>query len=210
LPYIYKTYLSDIKNSINFLFISILILPTALFSQEFQTALYFEDALGNRDTVNIAFDPMATDSIDLDFGEVNLIDQPLSDGLDIRMVQAPQNHFDLCGNEEITLLDDKTSYTTEDIVAPYDCPIEFYIDANSIIKILIPKRNIPVTCNWDSSAFNIECIQESKFYIGERLGLHIGCVQGQVELNQASTYVFDDFYDFYPGEFKFLDAFGDT
>lgn len=46
---------------------------------EFEFPLYFEDAAGNKDTITLGYDALATDSIDTIFGEINTLNQPWSD-----------------------------------------------------------------------------------------------------------------------------------
>jgi hypothetical protein len=67
------------------LIILILLFPNIFFSQEeFSFELYFEDALGNKDTLVLGYDPLATDSIDVAFGEVNIINQPWNSVFEVR------------------------------------------------------------------------------------------------------------------------------
>ncbi|HDO26585.1 MAG TPA: T9SS type A sorting domain-containing protein [Bacteroidetes bacterium] len=74
------------RKKIFYSFILFLIQLTAIavYSQEFSFPLYFEDATGNRDTLILGYDPNATDSIDPEFGEINIVDQPWKDQLDVR------------------------------------------------------------------------------------------------------------------------------
>ena len=53
----------------------------------FETTLYVEDAIVNRDTVMFGFDPMATSDIDEDFGEVAL-NTPFDSILEARFTSA--------------------------------------------------------------------------------------------------------------------------
>ena len=69
------------KQLIFFLFF----LPMITSAQEFSFELYFEDALGNRDTLVLGYDPLATDSIDVAFGEENIIAQPWDSVFEVRI-----------------------------------------------------------------------------------------------------------------------------
>ncbi|MCB0375492.1 MAG: hypothetical protein KDD04_06205, partial [Sinomicrobium sp.] len=40
---------------------------------QFETTLYFEDAVGNRDSVIVGYDTLATHDIDPEFGEQELV-----------------------------------------------------------------------------------------------------------------------------------------
>src|SRR5690554_7600324 len=71
------------------LYILFILLTFQGFSQsltpEFEFQLYFEDAAGNRDTVTLGYDQLATDTINSQFGEVNLLNTPWGNGLDVRI-----------------------------------------------------------------------------------------------------------------------------
>lgn len=58
-----------------FLYLGLFFLIQTLYSQEFSFPLFFEDALGNKDTLYFGFDENATSGIDEELGEVNLIKQ---------------------------------------------------------------------------------------------------------------------------------------
>jgi len=69
-------------------YLSLLLIFTSIsaFSQpEFSFDLYFEDALGNRDTITLGYDPQATDGIDELFGEENIIAQPWDGVFEVRI-----------------------------------------------------------------------------------------------------------------------------
>lgn len=58
------------------LFLLFFLIPGGLFGQQtpgFEFELYFEDALGNRDTIILGYDDSATDGIDIGFEEERLI-----------------------------------------------------------------------------------------------------------------------------------------
>lgn len=67
------------------LFFFLFFLPMITSAQEFSFELYFEDALGNRDTLVLGYDPLATDSIDIAFGEENIIAQPWDSVFEVRI-----------------------------------------------------------------------------------------------------------------------------
>lgn len=68
---------------LSFLFIFTSI--SAISQSEFSFDLYFEDALGNRDTITLGYDPLATDGIDAQFGEENIISQPWDSVFEVRI-----------------------------------------------------------------------------------------------------------------------------
>jgi len=62
------------------------LMPFAFIAQpEFSFDLYFEDALGNRDTITLGYDPLATDGIDSQFGEENIIALPWDSVFEVRI-----------------------------------------------------------------------------------------------------------------------------
>ncbi|MCI5082975.1 MAG: T9SS type A sorting domain-containing protein [Saprospiraceae bacterium] len=64
-------------------FLSVSSTMMAQTTPHFETALYIEDAIGNRDTVYFGFDPLATEDIDEDFGE-EVLNTPFDSVLDAR------------------------------------------------------------------------------------------------------------------------------
>ena len=69
-----------------YLFFLFIFTSISAFSQpEFSFDLYFEDALGNRDTITIGYDPLATDGIDELFGEENIISQAWDSVFEVRI-----------------------------------------------------------------------------------------------------------------------------
>ncbi|HKJ44011.1 MAG TPA: T9SS type A sorting domain-containing protein [Sunxiuqinia sp.] len=61
----------------NFSLLIVCLLPSlAVFSQEYSFPLYFEDAVGNKDTLIFGFDQSATTGVDQNLGEANLLGQP--------------------------------------------------------------------------------------------------------------------------------------
>ena len=71
------------KNLISFFVFAICFLPYAK-SQEFSFKMFFEDAIGNKDSIVIGFDPNATNGIDEDFGEVNIYNAMWTKDLELR------------------------------------------------------------------------------------------------------------------------------
>jgi len=64
--------------------IVMLFTPLTFWGQEFSFSMYFEDAIGNKDTLILGYDPAATDGINLQFGEENIIFEPFIKDLDVR------------------------------------------------------------------------------------------------------------------------------
>jgi len=128
------------------LILTLLVLPRG-YSQEFSFELYFEDALGNRDTVLLGYDVFASDIIDIPFNEVDIIGQPWNSNLDVRITNEWSNRFfqNIPGTQhsKIQIIEKLclTNFTT--------------------IGIDIRTNNWPVTASWDSSSFNTSCLNGS-------------------------------------------------
>ncbi len=71
------------KNSY-LLFISLFI-PFIIQAQQFSFQLYISDSLGHADTLTLGYDANATDSIDVGFGEVNIVNQAWDTNLEARI-----------------------------------------------------------------------------------------------------------------------------
>ena len=137
------------KNLIFFLLFSPLI---GLSQPEFSFDLYFEDALGNRDTITLGYDPLATDGIDTFFGEENIISQPWDSILDVRI-----------GDKSYSL----NNWSTENTYLSKKQIISSYCE-NSIISgrisIQFYAKNNPIKINWNSTFFEDSCKSRTIFY----------------------------------------------
>lgn len=71
----------------------ILCFISAAQGQSFLFQLFFLDAQGNRDTIILGTDDLATDTIDTALGEVNIIGVPIDTGLDIRITDEWRNYY---------------------------------------------------------------------------------------------------------------------
>lgn len=130
-------------------FISIIFLISIKisYSQEFVFPMYFEDAIGNRDTLFFGYDISATDSIDEIFGEQNIIDLPLNDALDVRVTDAYSYH--------------SPTYHTKKQIINNSCNIPY--TTLPVIKFDIKCSNWPITASWDSDLFTDVCNYYSDF-----------------------------------------------
>lgn len=59
--------------------------------QDFDGKMYFEDAVGNKDTIEFGIHSQGTDSIDINLGEINIINEERKEGLDVSI----GNHWPL-------------------------------------------------------------------------------------------------------------------
>lgn len=146
--------------------ISCIILSTFLYGQEeFSFQLAFSDGLENQDTLILGYDSQATDSIDEDFGETNIITQPWESNLDVRSI----THY------YPSSVGSPTFHSKKQIIAK-TCDFDF--------KILIGIKvvNYPLRITWDTTLFQTDscrmasilscCAQlETDFYLGPSIFL---------------------------------------
>lgn len=119
------------------------------FSQEFSVAMYFEDAIGNKDTLVIGYDSNGSDTIDTVFNEVDIIEKPLDSLFDVRI----SNYY---WNEAYEL--NQNIFQTKKQILKNKCGSYFSYNA-----IEIYCKNWPVKASWDKTAFNNDCLKESVF-----------------------------------------------
>ena len=143
----------------NYLTILIITFPIILFGQEFSFPMYFEDAKGNRDTMVLGYDENATDSIDTEFEEVNIISHPLKTNLDVRT----NNIIYLSSHRpDSSILFQLKKQILKKIP-------KWPICGTGILHIEIKCKNWPVTARWDNTLFKDTCNQGTIF-----TGLHPG------------------------------------
>lgn len=119
--------------------IIILLFSHFAIGQEFSFKMYFEDAIGNKDTLEFGYDVNGTDTIDSIFGEINIIETPLDSVFDVRISDAFWNN----GNG--------TFQTKKQIIQNNNCT------SFSFITIDFKCNNWPVTATWDNTVFNDLC-----------------------------------------------------
>jgi hypothetical protein len=150
------------KQLIFFLFF----LPMITSAQEFSFELYFEDALGNRDTLVLGYDPLATDSIDVAFGEENIIAQPWDSVLDVRIGNKTYS--------ENTWLTENTYLSKKQIISSF-CE-------NSIISCRISiqfyAKNYPIKFKWNKALFENDTCRFFSVFFGEIDYLNIDAISG--------------------------------
>ncbi|MDX8340434.1 T9SS type A sorting domain-containing protein [Draconibacterium sp. IB214405] len=115
-------------------------------AQEFQFPMFFEDAVGNMDTLTIGYDINGTKLIDSAFGESNIIEIPLDSIFDVRISDAFINNG-------------VASFHTKKQILPDSCSGWRF----PVVSIDIKCKNWPVTATWDNSLFNTECREGSVF-----------------------------------------------
>ncbi len=130
-------------NPIYFFVAMLLFTSIPLKGQDFSFYIYFEDALGNKDSLILGYDSNGSDTIEPALGEQNIISQTLDTGLDVRITDEwyQRNYNSSVG----------TFHTKKQIIKE-SCGQWF-----SINSIDIHSKNWPVTAHWDSTLFEVSC-----------------------------------------------------
>ena len=118
------------------------------YSQEFKMKLWFQDAVGNKDSIELGYDLLATDSIDSQYGETNSITTPWSNNFEVRISNEWKNRFN--NNQS------GTYHTKKQIVKKQLCSIP-----HSVTAIDIKAQHWPVTVSWDSTLNFTDCYNSS-------------------------------------------------
>jgi hypothetical protein len=116
-------------------------------AQEFVLKLRIEDSLGNRDTLEIGYDAMASDSLDENLGEVNIKDQEWNGEFDVRFTNIWDDG--IFNGPELQ---------TKRWIGKLSC--EDW-KRNMLIKLDVMTRGWPVTVRWDSTRMQNECLNYS-------------------------------------------------
>lgn len=106
------------------------------YCQEFSFFIYFEDCIGNRDSLELGYDENGNQGIDEQFEENNILDQPYNDLFDVRVTD--EIRFRQLGENQ------GTYHTKKEIVRK---------TYGEIIAIDIKSNNYPITASWDSTLF---------------------------------------------------------
>jgi len=127
----------------NIIFILLFFSGQVINCQDFVFNLYFQDFKGNKDTIAIGYDRNATDTIDLNQNEKNIINEPLNTKFDVRISNIwMKKYFGL--NAE--------NFQTKRQIVSNNCGSRF-----PAVTIDVLCKNWPVTITWDSTQFANEC-----------------------------------------------------
>ena len=133
------------KKALNILLLHLFLLVGAAYGQDFSFEMYFEDALGNKDTLTFGYDVNATDGIDISFNEEDISSQPWGNSFEAR---TSNYNYDVGPFHTANY----AFYTLKQIQYK-NCGIS----NNLISSIHLYKPNYPVTISWDSTLFYNPC-----------------------------------------------------
>jgi len=141
--------ISDLFLTTSVLFLCLIVSSVGIAQEEFSFQLFFEDDSGNKDTLRLGFDPLATDSIDGSFGEVNLMNQAWDTVFEVR---AGQMDF------STSVLSPKTM-SKKAIAKKHTFGSSIYVAIN--------KQASGIQMSWDNLVFNDSLVKGTKFYFLE-------------------------------------------
>ena len=175
--------------------ILILFLPLSLIGQEFSFSMYFEDAVGNKDTLVLGYDPAARDDINIQFGEENISHEPFIKDLDVR-TGLLENYY-MSSDSFLTKkhISPKTCFTAE-----YPIPGYIYIYC----------KHFPLRISWDL-VFIDDCNKYSfitDWYPGGWFDAVSGGQQGPFLMKDSASITFNhlNVYDDIENLFQYNDV----
>jgi hypothetical protein len=178
-----------------FVLLMLLILCHMASGQEFSFKMTFIDAIGNTDSLIMGYDIDATDSLDSEFGEINIIDSKLDSVFDVRIT----NEWKVRGwvGDQ-----NKSKYHLKKQIVKKNC--DTWADPMSID---IKCSHWPVTAQWNNNLFVGNPCREGSVFTSMHPGLwwdvitpsdlYYCILSDNTEVSFTSNT--DDY--FYPGDF---------
>jgi hypothetical protein len=125
-------------------------------AQQFAFQMKFVDAIGNIDSLILGYDQIATDTLDVAFGETNIISSPYTNGLNVRAGNVWfQQNFNIGFGQ--------TSFETKKQILPNICGTGNIELSKSIAEINIVSSHFPIKVYWNKILFNDSCKNGSVF-----------------------------------------------
>ncbi|MEO6303532.1 MAG: T9SS type A sorting domain-containing protein, partial [Bacteroidia bacterium] len=109
------------------------------------------DALGNKDSIIVGYDPLATDSLDTAFNETDIKNTPINSLLDVR-ISKKQPGFGFPGSWP-------TTYQTKKQIQFKRCSNNNF----PIMTIEVKAKYTPLTVTWNKVPYNTPCLGGSVF-----------------------------------------------
>ncbi|MEM9823618.1 MAG: T9SS type A sorting domain-containing protein [Bacteroidota bacterium] len=133
-------------------------------AQEFLTTFCVEDASGKIDSVQVGYDIDATEFIDAQFGEQDLIALPFDNNFEVRLAQINIDDYDQTYHQ-LSTTPSLVNYTSKIDILSRDCEEWNFTNVNNGLKpitaLLIRNSDLPVTIKWDSAIFEADCQSQS-------------------------------------------------
>lgn len=135
------------------------------FAQEFKSTIWIEDTNGRIDSVNIGYDPFASESIDEVFGAIDISNQPWTE-FEIRASQIDVTEIN--NGEDVTNprpISELSRYQTKTEIIPKECLslIEVSNQAGYVpfITLFISSDSYPFKIKWNQAEFQNDCLSKS-------------------------------------------------
>lgn len=125
-----------------------LILSSLSNAQQFSFSVCLSDENGHSDTITLGYDPLASDSIDAAFGEVNIINNPWDSIFEARISPATYNG---APNLHVPVFHLKKQIVQFNPQPPYN-PYQYSSSFPVFIEVY-SAENRPVFLKWDSGLF---------------------------------------------------------
>ena len=142
-----------------FTFILLFVSWSSFSQEEFSFTLYFEDAVGNRDSLILGYDEDGTQFLDEQFGEVDISNEPWDSVFEVRASERTYNSSDL-SSDGLT----PQYFTKKQIVSKPLCPSSCWIlSNNSSLSISLKATHYPVHVSWSTNMFESDtCVKGSR------------------------------------------------
>ncbi len=121
-----------------------------LCGQGFEIPIYFEDSAGQKDTIVLGYDPLASYAIDASFGEINIIDSSYNDDFEVRAAIYDYEYFFEHGVLPRVIESKK-------MIVGNVCSNPSYTGEDNSIMVVIKSQHWPITIRWDNTLFQEEC-----------------------------------------------------
>lgn len=137
------------KNALYRLLLHTFLLSGIVHGQEFNFEMYFEDALGTKDTLVFGYDALATYGMDATLNETDISAIPWSNDFEVRL--SDYNYY---SGEYHT---DTYDFYSKKQIQLKSCGV-----SNNLISIVhLNQPNYPVLISWDSTLFSDPCRSNS-------------------------------------------------
>ena len=123
--------------------------PSSLL-EEFSLTIFAEDALGNKDSIILGYHTDADDSINQEFGEIELNGIPYDSVFEARAALYDYN-------DSAYPFHYPTTSESKKLIRQHGC--ELYIGESNASMLSIKSKNLPITLTWDASQINDPCNQ---------------------------------------------------
>ncbi|MFZ1705640.1 MAG: T9SS type A sorting domain-containing protein [Saprospiraceae bacterium] len=128
--------------------INLVLLSLLLKGQNFEIPIYFEDSMGNKDTIIFGYDIVAGYGIDSAFGEIDLLYSAYVKEFEVR---ASIYDYEKIREEDPRIIESKK------MIIGYVCEDpNYFVETNSLMA-LIKCNNWPITIKWDKEKFQDTC-----------------------------------------------------